>query len=569
MSFRLRVFFLVMLVAVTAIGATAWLTLSLASDQINDAVTRSNRDASVTADTLARFARDRGTWSGVDARVRELSAATRLRIRMVTLNGDVIVDSDHLQQRTARPTPATPTLVDPRPKFVIPERVWPSRGVPTPSERPTDPSDPRYELEAILADRARAWALGAIQQYRTTVHLAACVWTGRGQTVPLVDGESGVPAPERIPAEHVRCAEQAEQNAQAASDDDYAAVDACPIDDGPVFRPCLERTFAERTATVAPAPLQLVLGSVDDDAAGLLGTPLAIAAGAVTLLALVGTAFIARQVSRPIHSLTQASRRLTDGHFDARVAVDSDDELGRLSYSFNRMAEAIQRAEEDQRRLVASVAHELRTPLSNLRGYLEALQDGVVTPSPDLFASLYEEVLLQRRILDDLQDLALAEAGSLAYRREPVDLADLVSVSRTAHLAVAEAEGVALSAYAPAGLPVHVDYDRIRQVLGNLITNGVRYTRAGGTVTLYAYAAAGLAVVEVSDTGCGIAEPDLPHVFKRFWRADPARDRASGGSGLGLTIARQITVDHGGQIQVASEVGVGTTFTLSLPLRTV
>lgn len=562
MSFRLRVFLLVMLVAVTAIGATAWLTLSLASKQISDAVATSNRNTDVIAENLGRFAHDRGTWTGVDAYVAELSTNYKVRIRMATINGTVIVDSDHLEKRAARPTVGAANLVDPRPKLQIPQRV-------RPPEVRASAEPAGYEKEGFrLTAEVRNWVRQAIRDYRYTVHLTSCVWTGSGSVVPLVDSENGVAAPQEIHDDGLQCDKQAAQRAQEAANEDLLATNGCSWPDNNTLLACLERIFTERVAGLGPAPLQLFLGSVDDDAVNLIGTPMIVAAGAVTVLALLGTAFIARRVSRPIRSLTAASRRLTDGDFDARVDVDGDDELGRLSYSFNRMAEAIQHAEEDQRRLVASVAHELRTPLSNLRGYLEALQDGVVRPSPELFGSLYEEVLLQRRILDDLQDLALAEAGSLAYRREPVDLAELVGMSARAHFAVAEAEGVELNAFANTSLPVIVDQDRIRQVLGNLITNGIRYTPKGGKLTLYSYTSNGQALVEVTDTGRGIAEADLPHVFKRFWRADAARDRASGGSGLGLTIARQITVDHRGQLRVASRLGEGTTFTLSLPLTT-
>jgi two-component system, OmpR family, sensor histidine kinase BaeS len=564
MSFRLRVFLLVMLVAVTAIGATAWLTLSLASKQIRDAVAASSRDNEVIADQLDNWAQDRGTWQGVSDYVKELFDNYGVRIRMATIDGQVIVDTDHFDKRKSRPTVGPVNLVDPRPRLRIPDDLLPSRVArSTDSFRVADPKE-----SSRSSAPARAWVIEALRDYRFTVHLTACVWTGQGLTVPLVEADSGIARPQQIKPEFTSCSKQADILTSGPAKDDDAAVNACPTNNDAALLECLDKVFNDQVATVGPAPMQLFLGSVDDDAVGLIGTPMIVAAGAVTLLALLGTALIARQVSRPIRSLTAASRRLTDGDFDARVTVGGNDELGQLSYSFNRMAEAIQHAEEDQRRLVASVAHELRTPLSNLRGYLEALQDGVVRPSPELFSSLYEEVLLQRRILDDLQDLALAEAGSLAYRREPTDLAELVAMSARAHLAVAEEAGVALTAYAKDTLPVIVDQDRIRQVLGNLITNGVRYTTAGGTLTLFAYASGGQALVEVTDTGRGIAEADLPHVFKRFWRADAARDRATGGSGLGLTIARQITVDHQGQLRVASQLSVGTTFTLSLPMNT-
>jgi two-component system sensor histidine kinase BaeS len=229
------------------------------------------------------------------------------------------------------------------------------------------------------------------------------------------------------------------------------------------------------------------------------------------------------------------------------------------------MAEAVQRSEERQRRLVADVAHELRTPLSNLRGYLEALQDGVVEPSRELYASLLEETLLQRRILDDLQMLALAEVDGPRYARVPVDIAELTQVTGLAHRANADEAGLTLTVQAPDPVWVDADPARLRQVLGNLLSNAIRYTDAGGRVTVRAVAANGGAMLTVADTGTGIAPEDVSRVFDRFWRADPARQRATGGSGLGLTIAKRIVDDHGGLVEVTSTLGKGTTFTVRLP----
>jgi two-component system sensor histidine kinase BaeS len=174
--------------------------------------------------------------------------------------------------------------------------------------------------------------------------------------------------------------------------------------------------------------------------------------------------------------------------------------------------------------------------------------------------------MLQRRILDDLQVLALAEAGDLGYTRTPTDLAELAAAGVTAQLAVAAAAGVTLEVEAAAPVWVSADQDRMRQVLGNLLTNAIRYTDRGGRVVVRARAEAGEAVLSVEDTGVGIAPGDVPHVFERFWRADPARQRATGGSGLGLTIAQRIVTDHGGRIEVVSRPHLGTTFTVRFPL---
>ncbi|TGA83161.1 sensor histidine kinase, partial [Streptomyces palmae] len=249
-----------------------------------------------------------------------------------------------------------------------------------------------------------------------------------------------------------------------------------------------------------------------------------------------------------------------------RVPAAGRDEIAELGRVFNRMAASLQAGEERQRRLTGDIAHELRTPLANLRGYLEALRDGVVEPTPELLDSLHDEALLQQRIVDDLQDLALAEAGALTYHWAAVELGEVLEACRTAHRAKAAAAGVALEVVAPRPVRVSADADRLRQAVGNLVGNALRATASGGTVSLALAVEGELAVLRVRDTGKGISAEDLPHLFDRFWRADAARGRATGGSGLGLSIARQIVTDHRGTIDVESTVGVGTTFTIVLPM---
>ena len=229
------------------------------------------------------------------------------------------------------------------------------------------------------------------------------------------------------------------------------------------------------------------------------------------------------------------------------------------------MADSLQAGEDRQRRMTADIAHELRTPLSSLRGLLEALQDGFLQPTPEVLASLHEEVLLQQRIVDDLQDLAAAESGTLTYHWSEVNGPELVQAGQVAYRELADAAGVALAVDVVEPVWFRGDPDRLRQVVGNLVTNAVRATTAGGRVCLRLSRDGQSAVIEVRDTGCGIAAADLPHIFDRFWRADAARGRDTGGSGLGLAIARQIVADHGGRIDTTSAVGVGTTFTVRLP----
>ena len=245
---------------------------------------------------------------------------------------------------------------------------------------------------------------------------------------------------------------------------------------------CLAQAFSLQVSDVAPVPVRLYLGAPDDP---LTTGPLLAAAAGVAGVAILCTALLSHRVLRPIGRLTAAAQRLGQGDLGGRVPVEGNDELAELGRSFNQMADSLQRGEERQRRLVADVAHELRSPLANLRGYLEALKDGVITPDPELFAYLHEEAVLQQRIVDDLQELALAEAGTLAYHRVQVDLAELLETCRTAHLALAESAGITLRVVAERVL-VYADPDRLRQVVGNLITNALHATAAGGNVTLHA-----------------------------------------------------------------------------------
>ncbi|MEO3780897.1 ATP-binding protein [Micromonospora sp. B11E3] len=550
MSFRLRVLWLVILVAVSAVAATAWLTLRQASQQINDSATTDRAQLDQVVGRLRAYGSQHGTWEGVPSLVQNLRAQTGQRIHLVADTGDVIVDTDTQEDRTARPLGTMVGFVDPRPVLNL-------------AALPTEP-----------AGRAKG-VVDAIAAYRTGVLFAACltresvpaVASPTSTGVPRFDADPSTAAVRHRPGvdQIVRgcrdAAAQADRNRAAGAD----RVQGCgaltavePLDS------CLTQVFTNQISDVAPVPARVYLGARGDPASALAAGPLLAAAAGVATVAVIGTLLLSRRVLRPIDTLTAAAQRLGRGDLTGRVPVRGNDELAELARSFNRMADSLQRGEERQRRLVADVAHELRTPLANLRGYLEALSDGVITPDQELYASLLEEAVLQQRIVDDLQELALAEAGNLAYHRVTVDLAELLETCGTAHHARAESARVSLRVAAEP-VAVHADPDRLRQVVGNLVTNALRATAAGGSVRLVASRTGTQAVVRVVDTGSGIAADALPHVFDRFWRADAARGRRTGGSGLGLAIARQIVTDHHGSITVASEVGVGTTFTITLP----
>ncbi|MFG2498636.1 ATP-binding protein [Streptomyces sp. NPDC048441] len=280
------------------------------------------------------------------------------------------------------------------------------------------------------------------------------------------------------------------------------------------------------------------------------------------------TAFAATRLIKPLRALTAATQRMKTGEASEPVtarSAGSAGEIRRLAEAFNDMA-AHRKALENQRQaMVSDVAHELRTPLSNIRGWLEAAEDGVVATDPELVSSLLEEALLLQHIVNDLQDLAAADAGTLRLHREPVHAADVVDQVAAAHQAGAEAAGVRLSATTLGDPCFTADPLRLRQAIGNLVSNAIRHTPDGGSVTINCRATPDMVEVEVADTGTGIDPEDLPHVFDRFWRADKSRTRATGGSGLGLAIVRKLVEGHGGTVTARSTPGEGAVFTVRVP----
>jgi signal transduction histidine kinase len=297
---------------------------------------------------------------------------------------------------------------------------------------------------------------------------------------------------------------------------------------------------------------------------------IAVVAGLGAVLLILG---LSRRILAPVEALTAAVQRMEAGDLSQRVEVTSQDEIGELARAFNSMADGLARLEELRRNMVTDVAHELRTPLSNIRGYLEALQDGVIEPERGIIDSLHGEAMLLNHLVDDLQDLSLAEAGHLKLERQPVALADIVDRAVEAVRPRVEAERVTVQVDLPEDLLVDVDPQRIGQVLRNLLDNALTHTPPGREIAVAARAACpepgrreGQWVeVSVRDTGSGIAAEDLPYVFERFYRADKSRSRATGGAGLGLAIARQLVEAHGGRIWVESTEREGSTFTFALP----
>jgi two-component system sensor histidine kinase BaeS len=284
-------------------------------------------------------------------------------------------------------------------------------------------------------------------------------------------------------------------------------------------------------------------------------------------IALLLTFFLSRRVLAPIKDLINATRRFGKGDFSHRVDDRDKGELGELAQSFNSMAADLERTERLRRNMVADVAHELRTPLSNLKGYLEAISDGLVKPDESTIRSLNEEASSLSHLVNDLQELSIADAGELKLNKQLEDIIGLIKDAVNGMQAKATIKGLILSTDLPVILPaVNIDSYRIKQVLLNLLENAVAHTDKGGKITVTAKLKENMAHVSVVDTGEGIPAEELPLIFERFYRVDRSRARKTGGSGLGLTIAKRLVEAHGGTIEVKSQMRQGSTFTFTVPI---
>ncbi len=283
------------------------------------------------------------------------------------------------------------------------------------------------------------------------------------------------------------------------------------------------------------------------------------------LLALALGALMAYQITRPLRELRRAAADIAQGKLESRVKIQGRDEVAELARSFNEMARALQDQEEKRRQMLADIAHELRTPLSVMRGHLEALLDGLYPLDSAHLAPIYNETLLLQRLVEDLRVLSLAEAGKLPLEKAWFDVSELVKEIVELVGAGAHDKGLTLQSYIESPLTIYADRQRIGQVIHNILTNAINFTPSGGTVTIRARKTDSAVEISISDTGPGIPPEDLPHIFDRFWRKEPSRSRSTGGSGLGLSIAKELVEAHGGTIEVQSAMGKGTTFTVKIP----
>jgi signal transduction histidine kinase len=291
----------------------------------------------------------------------------------------------------------------------------------------------------------------------------------------------------------------------------------------------------------------------------LAATVIAIISAAVVSLA------VAARIARPISGLADAARRVADGHYAERVPVDEPGEIGQLAMSFNEMATSLEATERRRVQLVGDVAHELRTPLTTLGGYLEGLQDGVFAPTPETWRLLQAETDRLTRMVADLSELWRAEAHQISLRIEPVDLDEVVEGVAGRFTPLAAAGNVVID-HPASSPPALADRDRVAQILSNYISNALRYAPKGSVVTISIERVGDRVRLGVRDRGRGLEPEQLESVFERFYRVDPARSRAAGGSGIGLAIARALAQAMDGHTWAERPAdGPGVTFFLDLP----
>jgi signal transduction histidine kinase len=283
-------------------------------------------------------------------------------------------------------------------------------------------------------------------------------------------------------------------------------------------------------------------------------------------ISLVVARIMARGMTQPLRDMASAARRMETGDYSVRVHTRSRDEVGRLAAAFNRMSGELEDLENSRRDLVANVSHELKTPITAIRAHLENLLDGVEQPAPATLEVMLGQVERLGRLVDQLLDLSRLESGEVPLRLEEIALQPLVDQLISEIEVALPGRGVMLHNEVPADLPaLSADRERVHQVLFNLVDNAIRFTPEGGRVTLSARRDNGSIEIAVSDTGAGIPPEHLPRLFERFYRADPARARGDGGTGIGLAIARSVVEAHGGTIRAQSEPGRGSVFTFDLP----
>lgn len=577
-SLLVRLLLTSMTIAVLSVGATAWLAVQTTTRAIQEERGQLLSDDTDILRRLSGFAATHADWNGVQSSVRTLSRTTGRRIALTTETGRTIADS--AAPKTALPARASATI-DPLTTDTYTEPGAQLAGL-----------DPRVVGPYLLPPAERAKVRTVAEKCMRMYGLQGSLrQLPSGRTVFVADAGDGSPTRD-CPDELLDTPTPTEQKAlselnalagpcfgQGRDEPLQPWIDFVPGSPtgDPVRRlsgrqqvpTCVESARRTQLDPYVAPRARLYLGNLGGQPAGFDLSPanktkIIGVTGLVLAVTVAMTAVVAIRLVRPLRALTAAAQQPPHQH--TRVAVTTKDETGYLAAAFNDLTARREQLEAERKAMVSDIAHELRTPLTNIRGWLEVTRDGLLAPDPEIIASLHDEALLLQHIIDDLSDLAAADAGTLKLHRRPMPADELLTQAVSAHSTRAETSGIRLRTHTDPGLWLNADPVRMRQALGNLISNALRHTPAGGTVTLTARQRGDLAVLTVEDTGNGIAPEELPHVFERFWRAEKSRSRHTGGSGLGLSIVRHFVEAHGGTITADSEPGNGAVFTIRLPL---
>ena len=580
------------LIALCSVGATAWLAVQTTTRAIREEQGQDLADDMRILAQLSGYAATHPEWKGVAPTVRALSKKMGRRIALTTSDRTLIADS--APRGTSLP-PRAAASVDPLHTDTYTEPGAQLSGL-----------DPRVVGPYRVTTKERARLMGLAKERRACFAQAGIdttiTMTPSGRPVltdadgndangnvpePCADGKLNSPTVTESKAlkSLLVSARPCLERGGVTFKIPYFGVDVFDkslgsryttgvynkLGDAADIRKAEACTDNARRAQLDPyvAPVaELFLGGGDTTAPRFDVSPankakVVGAAAAVLALTVLLTAVVATRLVRPLRALTEAAQQPPELY--VRVPVRTRDETGILAEAFNDLAERRERMEAQRKAMVSDIAHELRSPLTNIRGWLEVTRDGFVEPDPALLGSLHEEAMVLQRVIDDLQDLAAADAGTLRLHREPVRVEDLFDQVAAAYRVTADTAGVVLLTKADRTLWLDADPVRMRQVLGNLVSNALRHTPVDGTVTLTAWREGDRAVLTVTDTGTGITPENLPHVFERFWRADQSRSRRTGGSGLGLSIVRDLAAAHDGTVEATSEPGTGSVFTLRFP----
>lgn len=285
------------------------------------------------------------------------------------------------------------------------------------------------------------------------------------------------------------------------------------------------------------------------------------------LIALVLGGILIISFTRPVRKLADGTERIASGELGYQVEINSSDELGRLAYSFNNMSTDLQKADRLRKQMTADIAHDLRSPLSILHGYTEALSEGKMASSPEIYQAMHQQTRHLNYLIEDLRTLSLLDSEELNFQLENIDPARILTQTQTAFTPLAARKDLILTLGLEKELPrVTLDPGRLTQILGNLINNAINILPTGGNIWLNAWQEGGDLVIEVKDDGPGISKQDLPQIFNRHYKTDPSRSQEQGSSGLGLAITKKLVEAQGGKIEVNSELGQGTAFRVSFPV---